>query len=44
MTAEARLLLAVLALGLINLAWIAVGWLVDRHVHHAARHRKEHHL
>lgn len=42
MSAEAWLLPAVLALGIANLAWITVGWLVDRHVHRTACHRKEH--
>ncbi|MGW1813315.1 hypothetical protein ACWCQM_07050 [Streptomyces sp. NPDC002125] len=41
MTAEEALLLAVLALGLADLLWIATGWLADRHLTHTARHRKE---
>lgn len=41
MSAEAPLLLAVLALGIANSVWITVGWIADRHVHYTTRHRKE---
>jgi hypothetical protein len=38
---EAWLLLAVLALGLVDLAVIITGWLADRHLTHTAHRSKE---
>lgn len=40
MTEEA-LLLALLALGLLDVAAIVIGWLADRHITRTAHHRKE---
>lgn len=39
--AEPWLLLALITLGLIDLAAIITGWLADRHITHTVRHRKE---
>ncbi|MFJ6438502.1 hypothetical protein [Streptomyces sp. NPDC091416] len=41
MTSEEALLLAVLALGLLDVAAIVIGWLADRHITRTAHHRKE---
>ncbi|MFD9952440.1 hypothetical protein [[Kitasatospora] papulosa] len=41
MSADAWLLLAVLALGLVDLAVIVTGWLADRHLTHTAHRSKE---
>ncbi|MFJ3085026.1 hypothetical protein [Streptomyces sp. NPDC086838] len=41
MTSEGRLLLALIALGLLDLAAIVLGWIADRHITRTARHRKE---
>lgn len=41
MTSEDWLLLAVLALGLLDLAAIVIGWLADRHITHTTHHRKD---
>lgn len=41
MSPEPWLLLAVIALGLLDLAALFTGWLADRHITHTTRHRKE---
>ncbi|MEU9199446.1 hypothetical protein [Streptomyces sp. NPDC048332] len=41
MVTDEALLLAVLALGLLDLAAIVIGWLADRHITRTAHHRKE---
>jgi Flp pilus assembly pilin Flp len=38
---EDALLLALIALGLVDLAAIVLGWIADRHITRTARHRKE---
>ncbi|MFD7860944.1 hypothetical protein ACWCXC_17205 [Streptomyces sp. NPDC001515] len=38
---EEQLLLALLALGALNLFAVVVGWIADRHITRTARHRKE---
>ncbi|MEU9198985.1 hypothetical protein [Streptomyces sp. NPDC048332] len=41
MVTEEALLLALLALGLFDVAAIVIGWLADRHITRTAHHRKE---
>ncbi|MFJ2701850.1 hypothetical protein ACIO3R_01460 [Streptomyces sp. NPDC087428] len=41
MTSEDVLLLALIALGVLDLAAIVIGWIADRHITRTARHRKE---
>ncbi|MGW1182996.1 hypothetical protein ACWD7Y_05150 [Streptomyces drozdowiczii] len=41
MTTEDVLLLALIALGLLDLAAVVIGWIADRHITRTARHRKE---
>lgn len=40
-TSEEVLLLALIALGLLDLAAIVIGLIADRHITRATRHRKE---
>jgi hypothetical protein len=40
-TSEDCLLLVLLALGLLNLAAIIIGWAADRHITRTAHHRKD---
>lgn len=41
MVSEETLLLALIALGLLDLPAIVIGWLADRDITRTARHRKE---
>ncbi|MGQ4486857.1 hypothetical protein ACN6LM_003872 [Streptomyces sp. SAS_281] len=41
MTTEDALLLTLIALGLMDLAVIVIGWIADRHITRTAHHRKE---
>lgn len=41
MTCEAWVLRALIALALLDLAVLVVGWLADRHLTHTARHRRK---
>ncbi|WP_276613940.1 hypothetical protein [Streptomyces sp. A0642] len=41
MVTEEWLLLTLIALGLLDLAAIVLGWIADRHITRTAHHRKE---
>lgn len=43
MSTEEALLLAVLALGLVDLAVIVTGWVADRHLTHTTHHKESGH-